>query len=149
MRRAIELARDSARTGGGPFGAVVVRDGEVVAEGTNRVVAGVDPTAHAEVEAVRAACRRLDTHVLADCEVYSSCEPCPMCLAALYWARVRRVVFACTRGDAAAIGFDDEFLYRELALPEAERALPIARALRDEGRAVFAEWEAKADKEMY
>ena len=150
MRRAIALARDGVRTNqGGPFGAVVVRDGAVIGEGQNRVTSCADPTAHAEVVAIRAACHALGTHSLAGCELYASCEPCPMCLAALYWARIDRIWIACTRTDAEAIGFDDEHFYEELALPPKERELPMGHLLRDEGLEAFRDWEAKADKVRY
>ncbi|MBM3991755.1 MAG: nucleoside deaminase, partial [Planctomycetes bacterium] len=124
MRRAIELARTSIGSGGGPFGAVVAREGIVIAEGQNRVTAWSDPTAHAEVVAIRSACKALAAFQLERCTVYSSCEPCPMCLGALYWSRPARLVFACTRVDAAQAGFDDELIYRELPLPVAQRRLP-------------------------
>ncbi|MEM7309060.1 MAG: nucleoside deaminase [Planctomycetota bacterium] len=149
LHRAIELARASVATGGGPFGAVVVRGGEVVAEGANRVVLGCDPTAHAEVEAIRNACRALGTHDLAGCELYASSEPCPMCAAAIHWARVDRLVYAASRDDAAAAGFDDELLFRDLGAPPEERRVPGRRALADEGRAVFDLWRAKADRVPY
>lgn len=149
MRRAIALATESARAGGGPFGAVVVRDGAVLGEGTNRVTADGDPTAHAEVIALRAAAQHLGTHALVGCTVYASCEPCPMCLGALWWARVERVVFAATRDDAAAAGFDDAALYTELQRPLAERRLPLAPLLREEGLAAFQAWEANTDRQPY
>ena len=149
MRRAIELARDSVRRGGGPFGAVVVRDGTVIAEGQNRVVPEGDPTAHAEVCAIRNACSALGTHELHGCEIYSSCEPCPMCLAAIHWARLERIHYACNRDDAARIGFDDALLYAELPKPPAERRTPAREFLREEGLVVFEEWDADPDKAMY
>ncbi len=149
LREAIALAVDSVGSGGGPFGAVVVRDGAVLARGQNRVVPHGDPTAHAEVEAVRAACRALGGHDLSGATVYASCEPCPMCLGALYWARVDRVVFAGGRDDAARAGFDDARLYDELPLPAAERSLPVERRLADEGRAPFEAWQALEDREPY
>lgn len=149
MRRALSLASESVRDGGGPFGAVVVRDGELVAGGRNRVVPHGDPTAHAEVQAIRAACRELGTHLLSGCTLYSSCEPCPMCLSATYWARIDRLVFACRRGDAAAIGFDDEFLYEELGRTLADRRVPTGELLREEGLRVFRAWEATPEREMY
>ncbi len=141
LQRAIALAAENVRLRrGGPFGAVVVHDGEVVGEGVNLVTATPDPTAHAEIVALRQAALRLRTHELRGCEVYTSCEPCPMCLAALYWARVDRVYYAATRADAAAAGFDDEFLYEELTLPIAERRLPLGQSCREEALKVFAEW---------
>lgn len=150
MRRAIELSREKMRVGeGGPFGAVIVRDGVVIAEGWNRVTGHNDPTAHAEIEAIREACGALGTFTLEGCEIYSSCEPCPMCLAAIYWARLDRTYYGNTAADAASIGFDDEHLYRELALPVQVRSLPSERVLPDEAHAVFAEWAADPDRVMY
>ena len=150
MREAIRLSLQKMRSNhGGPFGAVVVRRGKIVGRGWNRVTSGNDPTAHAEVVAIREACRRLKTFQLDDCELYASCEPCPMCLAAAYWARVRRMYYANTRQDAAAIGFDDEFLYREVAKPVARRKIPTRQLLRREALKVFAEWRSKPDKIHY
>jgi len=149
LRRAIELALASVEGGGGPFGAVVVRGGRVVAEGTNRVVLGRDPTAHAEVNAIRAAAAALGTHDLAGCELYASAEPCPMCAGAIHWARLDRLYFAAGRDDAARAGFDDAELYRELALPPAQRAVPALRALAAEGLAPFEAWRAKGDRAPY
>lgn len=149
LRRAIALASESATAGGGPFGAVVVKDGAVVAEGANRVVLDRDPTAHAEVCAIRAASEALGTHELSGCVVYASAEPCPMCAAALHWARVDRVVFAASRTDAAAAGFDDEELYREIALPPAARAVPARQALAAEGRRPFEAWAKNGDRVPY
>ena len=150
MREAIRLSLRKMRRGqGGPFGAVVVRGGRIVGRGFNLVTSANDPTAHAEIVAIRAACRRLKTFQLADCELYSSCEPCPMCLAAIYWARLRAVYYANTRRDAARIGFDDVFLYRQLSLPPARRKLPMKQVLRSEALEAFAEWSAKADKVPY
>jgi guanine deaminase len=149
MQQAISLAVASARQGGGPFGAVVVKDGEVIAEGTNQVTSKLDPTAHAEIVAIRAACAKLGTFSLAGCEVYASCEPCPMCLAALYWARVERVHYACTRADAARAGFDDELLYAELERAPGERKLPLVPLLREEGLAAFEAWMSKLDRTPY
>ncbi len=149
IRRAIDLARASVRGGGGPFGAVVARDGEVLAEGTNRVTSAQDPTAHAEVEAIRAACRALGTHRLDGCAVFASCQPCPMCLSALYWARVERVVFAASGTDAAAAGFDDEYLYAELARPLEGRELSMTQLLRGDALVAFADWRAKTDRIDY
>ncbi len=146
---ALEQARHSLRHGGGPFGCVVVRDGEVLATGQNRVVPAHDPTAHAEVVAIRAACAALGTHVLDDCDLYASCEPCPMCLAAAYWAHVRRVVFACTRADAAAAGFDDEHIYRELSRSPGERQIDTVQLGREAGVEVFREWAALEDRQLY
>jgi guanine deaminase len=141
LERAIELARIGLETpGGGPFGAVVVRGGQVVAEGFNQVTGAHDPTAHAEVSAIRAACKALQTFTLAGCEIYSSCEPCPMCLSAIYWARLDHLYYAATRGDAADIGFDDAFLYAEMTLGPEQRSLPSGHALREEARAVMLPW---------
>ncbi len=150
LRAAIALSRRRMEAGfGGPFGAVVVRAGEVIAEGFNQVTSTNDPTAHAEVSAIRAACTALKSFSLAGCTLYTSCEPCPMCLGAIYWARLERVVYANTRADAAAIGFDDDHIYREFAKPIATRAIPFTHLPSDEGRAVFAAWQAKPDKVMY
>lgn len=150
MTRAIELARAGmAANAGGPFGAVVVKDGEVIGEGNNRVTSSNDPTAHAEIIAVRQACEILQNFQLDGCTIYTSCEPCPMCLGAIYWARPERVVYACTREDAAAIGFDDDFIYRELDKPLASRTLPLVNIMRDDALTVFAEWSAKPDKIEY
>lgn len=150
MRQAIELAIAGVEGGhGGPFGAVVVKDGQVVGQGNNRVTSSNDPTAHAEIVAIRDACRNLGTYQLDDCDVYCSCEPCPMCLAAIYWARLRRVYFACGREDAAAAGFDDEWIYREIALPHPERTIPIVQMMRDEATATFQSWLGKPDRLEY
>jgi len=150
MRRAIKLSHDNMRRGvGGPFGAVIVKDGEIVGEGWNHVTSDNDPTAHAEISAIRDACRRLGTFKLSGCEIYTSCEPCPMCLAAIYWAHLDRIFYANTQQDAAAIDFDDAFLYREVALPRGERRLHSQRLLADEALKVFREWKAKQDKVPY
>ena len=150
MRRAIGLSEAMMRANrGGPFGAVVVKDGAVIAEGFNKVTSDNDPTAHAEIVAIRAACGRLGRFSLEDCEIYTSCEPCPMCLAAIYWARLDRVWYGNTRGDAALIGFDDDHIYREIPLAIEDRSIPMARLLPDEAAAAFREWDAKPDKVMY
>ena len=150
MRRAIELSLENVRDGvGGPFAAVVVRDGRVVGEGTNQVTSAKDPTAHAEVVAIRAACAALGSFDLSGCDVYTTCEPCPMCMGAIYWARVQRVYFGNTAADAAAIGFDDDAIYEQLRLPHAERAIPLVQVLRDEAQAAFRAWHEKADKVRY
>lgn len=150
LRRAVELSRERMLDGaGGPFGAVVARGGEIVGEGWNRVTSAMDPTAHAEVVAIRAACERLGRFELSGLAIYSSCEPCPMCLAAIYWARLDRLVYANTRAEAAAIGFDDARFYTQIALPLAEQTLPVERLELAEARAVFALWQAKADKIAY
>jgi len=150
MRRAIALARQGMDQGrGGPFGAVVVLGGRVVGEGNNRVTSSNDPTAHAEVVAIRAACAALGRFDLKGAEIYTSCEPCPMCLSAIYWARLDRIWYANDRAGAARIGFDDDFLYREVALPPASRSLPMARLLEEEARQAFDAWMGKADKVPY
>ena len=149
MRRAILLSRENVKRGGGPFGAVIVKAGEIVGEGFNRVTATNDPTAHAEVVAIRDACQRLGAFSLAGCEIYTSCEPCPMCLSAIYWARLDRIWFANTKVDAAAIEFDDHFIYDELAKPAAHRAIPMKPMLRDEALAAFRDWQANAARVRY
>lgn len=150
MRRAVALSGERMRANlGGPFGAVIVKDGEIIAEGWNRVTSDNDPTAHAEISAIREACAVLGTFSLAGCEIYTSCEPCPMCLAAIYWARLDRIYFANSREDAAAIGFDDAFLYEEVAKPIEGRAIPAIKLTVPEAETVFAEWQAKPDKLRY
>jgi tRNA(Arg) A34 adenosine deaminase TadA len=149
LRRAIELARESVRNGGGPFGAVVARNGRIVAEGANSVTRSNDPTAHAEVVAIRKACAALGDFRLTGCTVYASCEPCPMCLGAILWSRADRLVFACARGDAAAAGFDDERIYRELARPVAQRELATLQILRAEGLAAFDAWRGAPGRVEY
>src|SRR6266566_495080 len=144
MRAAIGLARTKMRHHhGGPFGAVVVRNGKIVGRGWNQVTTTNDPTAHAELVAIRAACRRLKTFSLAGCELYTSCEPCPMCLAAIYWARLKKVYYANTRTDAAQIAFDDNVIYREISRPVSRRKIPMKQLLRREALPVFQEWQAK------
>jgi len=150
MREAIRLSiREMRRGRGGPFGAVVVRDGKVVGRGCNQVTSANDPTAHAEIVAIRAACKRLKTFQLDDCDLYTSCEPCPMCLSAIYWARLGQVYYANTRRDAAKIDFDDDFIYREVALPIRRRKLRMSQLLRGEALAAFAEWVRKPNKVLY
>ncbi len=150
MREAIKEADAGLRGGrGGPFGCVIVRKGEIVARGNNRVTSTNDPTAHAEVTAIREACAALKTFQLDDCELYTSCEPCPMCLAAIYWARIPQVFYGNTRGDAAAIGFDDDFIYQQIPLPPAERAIAMQPLLRDEALGTFKAWQTKSDKVRY
>lgn len=150
MRDAIRLSDEGVRSGrGGPFGCVVVRAGKVVGRGNNQVTSACDPTAHAEVVAIRDACRALKTFQLADCTLYASCEPCPMCLSAIYWARIPTVYFAATRGDAAAVGFDDELIYREIPLPPGKRRVAMRGLLRDEALPTFGAWAGKADKVRY
>jgi tRNA(Arg) A34 adenosine deaminase TadA len=149
LRAAITLAVSSVANGGGPFGAVVVHGDRVVGRGTNRVVNDGDPTAHAEVVAIREACARLGTHVLEGCTLYASCEPCPMCLAAIHWARIDAVVHASSAADATAAGFDDDWIHDELARPAGERKLRSDQRLREEGRAAFEAWENQADRVPY
>jgi tRNA(Arg) A34 adenosine deaminase TadA len=150
MARAIALAVENVRAGrGGPFAALVVRGGDVLAEGTNIVTTSNDPTAHAEIVAIRGACRKLGHFQLAGCELYTSCEPCPMCMGAIYWARPSRVWFAATRQDAAAIGFDDSFIYDQLSLAPSDRALPMQSILREQALAAFEAWRQKPDKAAY
>lgn len=150
MRRAIAQARAGMRAlRGGPFGAVIVKDGRVIATGENRVTSESDPTAHAEIVAIRAACAAAGTHELRGCEIYSSCEPCPMCYAAIEWARLDRLWFAADRTDAAAAGFDDARLYAELAKPLSARSLRAGQLLRDEAALVFTEWRALEDRVPY
>jgi tRNA(Arg) A34 adenosine deaminase TadA len=150
MREAIRISLQKMRQNeGGPFGAVVVKGNRIIGRGWNRVTSANDPTAHAEVMAIRDACRRLKTFSLEGCEIYTSCEPCPMCLSAIYWARLSRVYFGNTRKDAARIGFDDAFLYREVAKPIPKRSLPLRQLLPDEARAAFDEWARKPDKVSY
>ena len=150
MRRAVALSAEKMRAGfGGPFGAVVARAGAIIAEGFNQVLSDSDPTAHAEVVAIREACRRLGSFSLQGCEMYTSCEPCPMCLGAIYWARLDRVYYANTRTDAAAIGFDDDHIYRELDRPIDGRTVPFIRLESEEARRIFQEWLEKPDKIPY
>jgi tRNA(Arg) A34 adenosine deaminase TadA len=150
MREAIRLSRLKMQAGqGGPFGAVVVRRGQIIARGWNRVTSANDPTAHAEVMAIRAACRKLKTFQLADCELYTSCEPCPMCLAAIYWARLKKVYYGNSRHDAAKIHFDDKLIYREVARPVSRRLIAMKQLLRGEAGKVFSEWKDKPDKVAY
>lgn len=150
LREAIRLAQHGVESeAGGPFGAVVVRQGEILAGGWNCVTSQNDPTAHAEVVAIRAACRKLGTFSLAGCELYASCEPCPMCLAASYWARLDRLVFAATRQDAAAAGFDDAMIYQELELPLAQRRVPTIHEMHADASAPFAAWRRKQDRVPY
>lgn len=149
MREALRRARENVAAGGGPFAALVVKDGAVVAVGVNRVVPDGDPTAHAEVVAIREACRRLGTVRLDGCEIYASCEPCPMCAGAIAWAHPARVFYAATRDDAAAAGFDDARIWTELARGPGERAVRAERLLPDEGRGPFAAWMGKPDRARY
>jgi tRNA(Arg) A34 adenosine deaminase TadA len=150
MREAIRLSIQMMRRGkGGPFGAVVVKNGKIVGRGCNQVTSTNDPTAHAEIVAIRDACKRLKTFQLDECDLYTSCEPCPMCLSAMYWARLRGVYYANTRKDAARIAFDDDFIYREVALPIRKRALVMKQLMRKEALVAFTEWQNKADKILY
>ena len=149
MRRAIDLSIENIDTGGGPFGAVIVRDGKLIASGTNRVVPNNDPTAHAEVVAIRNACRELETFDLSGCTVYTSCEPCPMCLSALYWAGVERICYANTKRDAAAIAFDDSYIYDQLRLDYDRRTIHCEHFMRDEALEAFRKWSEKLDKVEY
>lgn len=150
MIEAIRLSEQKMREGfGGPFGAVVVRNGEIVASGFNQVTSSNDPTAHAEVMAIRNACEKLNTFQLDDCELYTSCEPCPMCLGAIYWARPKKVYYANNKKDAAAIGFDDDFIYKEIELPLSKRQIPFEQISRKEALAVFKAWQEKLDKIEY
>jgi len=150
MARAIELAIENVRSGGGgPFGAVVVRNGEILAEGANRVTSTNDPTAHAEVVAIREACAKLGQFELRDCELYTSCEPCPMCLGAIYWTRPARVYFGSTAADASKAGFDDSLIYSEIQLPYADRKISMAQLMGEEAREAFRVWERQANKLPY
>jgi guanine deaminase len=150
MREAIRLSINNMRLGaGGPFGAVVVKRNKIVGRGWNQVTSSNDPTAHAEVVAIRDACRRLKTFQLDECDLFTSCEPCPMCLSAMYWSRLRNVYYGNTRKDAARIAFDDDFIYREVALPIGKRKLIMKPLLREEALAAFVEWQSKADKITY
>jgi guanine deaminase len=150
MREAIALSLKGMKNGeGGPFGCVVVKNDVVIGRGNNQVTSTNDPTAHAEVVAIRDACKNLSSFQLDGCTIYTSCEPCPMCLGAIYWARPERIIYACTRQDAAEINFDDEFLYKELVAPMSERRIPILPLLREEGLVVFKEWKIKGDKTVY
>src|SRR6202171_4062864 len=150
MRRAIALAIENIRSAqGGPFGALVVKDGRILAEGANRVTSSNDPTAHAEVVAIREACRVLGDFQLPGCDLYTTCEPCPMCLGAIYWARPARIFYAATAADAADAGFDDAFIYDELKIAPAGRRIPMAQLLRDDSLAIFSAWKQQANKTPY
>jgi tRNA(Arg) A34 adenosine deaminase TadA len=150
MRRAIDLAEQKMRANfGGPFGALIVRDGTVVAEGWNMVTSTNDPTAHAEIVTIRKACAAVGNFNLTDCDIFTSCEPCPMCLGAIYWTRLRRVFFCSTRFDAAKIGFDDEFIYQELAVPLEERRIETVRIFDEKADLVFEEWARSTEKVRY
>src|ERR1700687_4961518 len=150
MARAIQLSIENVQSGrGGPFGAVVVKDGAIIGEAANQVTSTNDPTAHAEVLAIRAACQKLGTFDLEGCEIYTSCEPCPMCLGAIYWARLSRVYFANGAADAASIGFDDSLIYREIPLPLAQRSIPMIQMMREQALAAFQAWYEKPNKIVY
>ena len=149
MREAIRLANESVDNGGGPFGAVIVRNGEIIAGSSNSVTIDNDPTAHAEVNTIRKACQKLGTFNLSDCEIYTSCEPCPMCLGAIYWARIGRVFYGNTRKDAREIDFSDDFIYDEIEKPIAERSIPFVHFLHDETIGTFRKWSLKDDKTEY
>lgn len=150
LREAIRLSIEKMEANeGGPFGAVIVREGQIIGRGWNRVTSTNDPTAHAEVVAIRDACAHLQTFSLAGCEIYASCEPCPLCLAAIYWSRLDRVYYAATRDDAAAAGFDDRSFYREFTKPAGERSIPMEQALRDEACVALQAWRKKEDRIRY
>ena len=149
LDRAIELAGQSVQNGGGPFGAVIVKGGKIIAEASNSVTLDKDPSAHAEVNAIRKACRTLGSHDLSGADIYSSCEPCPMCLGAIYWARISHLYFAAGRKDAKDAGFDDDLIYRELEMPIGKRTLPTARIATPNALKPFSLWADKADKKEY
>jgi guanine deaminase len=150
MARAIQLSIENVHSGrGGPFGAVIVKDSKIIAEGTNQVTSIKDPTAHAEVLAIRAACAKLGVFDLHGCEIYTSCEPCPMCLGAIYWARLSRIYFAGAAADASRVGFDDSLIYREIPLPLDKRTIPMVQMMRDESLAAFRAWEEQPNKIVY
>ncbi|ASB49266.1 nucleoside deaminase [Alkalitalea saponilacus] len=149
MRMAIELANDNIKHGGGPFGAIIVKDGEVVGKGSNQVTNHNDPTAHAEVLAIREACKNLKSYNLSDCILYTSCEPCPMCLGAIYWARIPKIFFGNTRKDAADIGFDDDFIYREIGVSMDQRSILMEPLLNSEAISTFKTWQAMPNKTEY
>lgn len=150
MAEAIRLADENLKTGkGGPFGAVVVKNGVIVGKAGNSVTSTNDPTAHAEVNAIRDACKNLNTFQLDDCEIYTSCEPCPMCLGAIYWARPKKVYYACTKADAADAGFDDSFIYEEINIPLNERKIPATQLMQTEAQKVFAAWKEMEGKIEY
>jgi guanine deaminase len=150
MARAVQLAIENVRSGkGGPFGAVVVKDGRIIAEGANCVTSTNDPTAHAEIVVIRKACEKLGLFELRDCDLYASCEPCPMCLGAVYWARPSRVYFGCTAADASEAGFDDSLIYQEIPQPYSERKIPMLQLMRDEALEAFRAWKQQPNKVPY
>ena len=148
-QESIRLAGESVKNGGGPFAAIIVKDGEVIAKCANSVTRDNDPTAHAEVKAIREACQKLNTYILKGCDIYASCEPCPMCLSAIYWAHIDRVFYGSTRKDAANIGFDDDFIYDEFGKAVEDRTLPCIPVLMDEAHDTYRLWMEKADKKEY
>jgi guanine deaminase len=149
MRRAIALSEESVKQGGGPFGAVIAKDGEIIAEASNSVTLDIDPTAHAEVNCIRKATKKLGTFDLAGCDIYTSCEPCPMCLGAIYWAHLDKIYYANDRNDAAKIGFDDDFIYKEIALKPADRHKQMEILLPEEAIRAFQMWDANTEKTEY
>ncbi len=150
MRRAITLATNNVTSGnGGPFGAVITREGVVIGEGTNQVTSFGDPTAHAEILAIRAACKNIGSHILDGCIIYTSCEPCPMCLSAIYWARIKFIYFGNRKSDAAAIGFDDAHIYQQIAMPEGQRSIPTNQMLSEEAIISFQKWTQSEFKIEY
>ena len=149
MMKAIELSMNSVANGGGPFGAVIVKDGKIVAEGSNCVTLNNDPTAHAEVTTIRKACTALNTFDLSGCEIYTSCEPCPMCLSAIYWARIERIYYGCNKVDAKNLGFDDSFIYEQIELKPELRSIPSSQVLHTEALEAFRMWTDKEDKIEY
>ena len=149
MLRAIELSVNSANNAGGPFGCVIVKDNKIIAEGSNKVTSSNDPTAHAEIVAIRDACQKLNTYNLSDSDLYSSCEPCPMCLSAIYWSHIGNIFYANTRDDAKKINFDDSFIYSEFSKKIEDRKIPIKQMLRDEALKAFELWNQKTDKIEY
>lgn len=150
MRKAIALAKEGMEAEkGGPFGCVIVKDGKIIGQGSNMVLTSNDPTAHAEVVAIRDACKKLQHFQLEGCEVYTSCEPCPMCLGAIFWARPSKVFYACTKDDAADAGFDDDFIYEEIKVDPADRKIPMLNGMREDSQKVFELWKKKEDKKVY
>ncbi|UXP33921.1 nucleoside deaminase [Reichenbachiella agarivorans] len=149
MQMAIDLALESIQNNGGPFAAVIVRNGRIVGRGHNTVTSSFDPTAHAEVNAIRDACNHLQAFQLSDCEIYTSCEPCPMCLGAIYWARPKAIYYGCSKQDAANAGFDDQFIYDELDIAPAERKIPSTQHMQDQALSIFQTWTNKEDKTEY
>ncbi len=149
MQKAIDLSIESVKNGGGPFGAVIVKDGKIISANSNSVTSSNDPTAHAEVNTIRDACKKLQTFDLEGCEIYTSCEPCPMCLGAIYWANISKIYFANTKTDAKNINFDDSFIYDEIEKPYSERKIPTIQIMREQALQAFKDWEQKEDKTEY